>query len=65
MKKDSKPKRPLRLAADDLRRSRAGMLGRFPAEDLYEPERAKSKDDHEGEAAGRDERPKLRAGSRA
>jgi len=29
---------PKRLAKEDLRASRLGLLGRFPAEDLYEPE---------------------------
>ena len=29
---------PLRLSKEQLRNSRAGRLGRFPSEDLYEPE---------------------------
>lgn len=29
---------PVRLSKEQLRNSRAGRLGRFPSEDLYEPE---------------------------
>ena len=38
MRKTKDSPRLTRLSKDELRRSRAGTLGRFPAPDLYEPE---------------------------
>jgi len=31
-------RQPIRVSDEELRKSRAGTLGRFPSEDLYEPE---------------------------
>ena len=38
MQSTAKSKQPVRLSNEELRKSRMGLLGRFPAEDLYEPE---------------------------
>ena len=38
MTKNTRQEAPARLSDEQLRRSRAGRLGRFPSEDLYEPE---------------------------
>lgn len=38
MKQNSKKEQPVRLSNDELRKSRAGKLGCFPSDDLYEPE---------------------------
>jgi hypothetical protein len=38
MKKSTKSGKVVRLSNDELQKSRAGMLGRFPSPDLYEPE---------------------------
>ncbi len=38
MKAVAKKEPPVRLSAEELGKSRAGKLGRFPSEDLYEPE---------------------------
>jgi hypothetical protein len=38
MTKNVKRQEPVRVSDDELRKSRAGRLGRFPSEDLYEPE---------------------------
>ena len=38
MKSTAKSKQPPRLSKEELRKSRKGLLGRFPAPDLYEPE---------------------------
>jgi hypothetical protein len=38
MKASAKRERPTRLSEEELRKSRAGTLGRFPSEDLYESE---------------------------
>lgn len=38
MTRNKKRQRPVRLSDDELRKSRVGGLGRFPSEDLYEPE---------------------------
>ena len=37
-KKNLRREEPVRLSKEQLRDSRAGRLGRFPSEDLYEPE---------------------------
>lgn len=37
-KKANKLTPPARLSAEQMRKSRAGTLGRFPSEDLYAPE---------------------------
>lgn len=44
MKAGSKKEQPVRLSQQELRDSRAGKLGRFPSEDLYEPEREDAKE---------------------
>jgi hypothetical protein len=38
MKNHIKKSDPVRLSKEELRKSRAGLLGRFPSEDLYYPE---------------------------
>jgi hypothetical protein len=38
MKKSAKSGQLVRLSNDELKKSRAGTLGRFPSPDLYEPE---------------------------
>lgn len=38
MAKDIRQRPLVRLSAEQLRRSRAGTLGRFPSDDLYVPE---------------------------
>ena len=38
MNKGAKSGQLVRLFKDELQRSRAGTLGRFPSDDLYEPE---------------------------
>jgi hypothetical protein len=42
MQKKTESKQLLRLSRIQLQGSRAGVLGRFPAQDLYEPEEANS-----------------------
>lgn len=38
MKASGEKEQPVRLPEEELRKSRAGKLGCFPSEDLYEPE---------------------------
>lgn len=38
-------KQPVRLSNEELRKSRMGLLGRFPAESLFDPEEDQEKDD--------------------
>jgi len=43
MKANAQKEQPVRLTNEELRKSRAGKLGCFPSEDLYEPEQEDTK----------------------
>jgi hypothetical protein len=54
MKASAKRERPTRLSEEELRKSRAGTLGRFPSEDLYESEQEDAST-HKAQGLKRDE----------
>jgi len=63
MKAGVKKEQPVRLSQQELRDSRAGKLGRFPSEDLYEPEQEDAKErkatsQREGALSGKHEKPR-------
>jgi hypothetical protein len=49
MRSKVKSKQPARLSNEDLRKSRLGLLGRFPSEVLYEPEENLQQPEDQGE----------------